>query len=275
KNSKARQGRANQRQIETLVGYLENHPHVASGKFNMMNAKENLDGSWEDLCSYLNSLATDGKQKDVKSWKTTWRDYKSKVSDKIQKLRSGRAKTGNNPINITLSDLDKRILGIIGHDYVEGLANVPDSFPEEQINAIEELAAGNRDIEDIGPAPIIIPELNYNDVEENNINNIQLESETCINNESLTTQENVIIEFVEPSTSKDTETVITVQFSDARISFQNIADKHADAMIVTNAMKSQADTVVKISDVIDKMIKNEERQTQLLQMIFQALNNEK
>jgi len=46
-------------------------------------------------------------------------------------LRKGRTKTGNNPVSITLSDLDKRILGIIGHDYVQGLSNVPDSFPEE------------------------------------------------------------------------------------------------------------------------------------------------
>lgn len=27
--------------------------------------------------------------------------------------------------------MDKRILGIIGHEYVQGLANVPDSYPEE------------------------------------------------------------------------------------------------------------------------------------------------
>lgn len=61
----------------------------------------------------------------------TWRDYKSKVSEKVQKLRKGRAATGNNPVNITISDLKKRILGIIGHEYVQGLPDVPDSFPEE------------------------------------------------------------------------------------------------------------------------------------------------
>lgn len=61
----------------------------------------------------------------------TWRDHKSKESEKIQKIRKGRAATGNNPVQITLTDLDKRILGIIGHDYVQGLSNVPDSFPEE------------------------------------------------------------------------------------------------------------------------------------------------
>lgn len=46
-------------------------------------------------------------------------------------MRKGRAATGNNPVEIILTDLDKRILGIIGHDYVQGLPNIPDSFPEE------------------------------------------------------------------------------------------------------------------------------------------------
>jgi len=40
-------------------------------------------------------------------------------------LRQKRSRTGNNPIDITLNELDERIL------YVQGLANVPDSFPEE------------------------------------------------------------------------------------------------------------------------------------------------
>jgi len=53
--------------------------------------------------------------------------YKSKVS---QKLRKGKAGTGNNPVQIILTDLNKRILGIVGHDYIQGLSNVLDSFPE-------------------------------------------------------------------------------------------------------------------------------------------------
>jgi len=35
-----------------------------------MNANENVQEKWNQLSEYLNSLATDGKKKDVKSWKT-------------------------------------------------------------------------------------------------------------------------------------------------------------------------------------------------------------
>lgn len=70
KNAKHRQGRANRRQMEALVDYFEQKPFMASGKFNTMNANESLQNNWENLSTYLNSLSTDGKKKDVKSWKT-------------------------------------------------------------------------------------------------------------------------------------------------------------------------------------------------------------
>ncbi|GAB1864069.1 hypothetical protein CAJAP_05148 [Camponotus japonicus] len=69
KTSKSRQGRANRRQVEALISHLEQHPYMASGKFSTMNANENMQDSWEALADYLNSLSTDGKKKDVRSWK--------------------------------------------------------------------------------------------------------------------------------------------------------------------------------------------------------------
>lgn len=35
-----------------------------------MNSNIQLQGSWEDLATFLNSLGQNGKEKDVKSWKT-------------------------------------------------------------------------------------------------------------------------------------------------------------------------------------------------------------
>jgi len=46
------------------------NPHVASGKFNCMNGREKLNGSWEELVKQLNNLRNPGiKEKDIKSWK--------------------------------------------------------------------------------------------------------------------------------------------------------------------------------------------------------------
>ena len=67
---KSRQGRANARQINAMIDYMEKYPHVATNKFIGLHGKENIDGSWEEMANHLNSLATDSKVKDVKSWKT-------------------------------------------------------------------------------------------------------------------------------------------------------------------------------------------------------------
>jgi len=41
--------------------------------------------------------------------------------------------------------------------------------------------------------------------------------------------------------------------------------------ILADAIKIQAEATIKISDAIDRMSRNNERQTQLLKMIFQLL----
>ncbi|XP_072943286.1 uncharacterized protein [Epargyreus clarus] len=61
---------------------------------------------------------------------TVWRDYKSRTCSKAAKLRRQRERTGNIPMEIpALTDMERRILSIIGTDYVFG-TDCPDSMPE-------------------------------------------------------------------------------------------------------------------------------------------------
>lgn len=69
RKSKIRQGRTNRRQIKALITHLEQHPYMATGKFNTLNGKENFEEGWNSL-AHLNSLSTDGKIKDTRSWRT-------------------------------------------------------------------------------------------------------------------------------------------------------------------------------------------------------------
>lgn len=55
------------------------------------------------------------------------------MSDKVSKLRAARAQTGNRPVENDLTEMDKKILGVIGYDFAEGVTNSFDSFPEEQV----------------------------------------------------------------------------------------------------------------------------------------------
>lgn len=59
----------------------------------------------------------------------SWRDQKTKTSKKVGALRAARVKTGNKKIDLPpLTDLDKKVLGLMGYDYIEGT-----SCPEEQV----------------------------------------------------------------------------------------------------------------------------------------------
>ncbi|XP_015377081.1 PREDICTED: uncharacterized protein LOC107171355 [Diuraphis noxia] len=78
-----RQGRRNNDQIEYLVDYMLQHPNLASGKFFKMNSRDALQGSWEELVKELNEMRSNGQsEKNVKSWKESWRDQKTKTSKK-------------------------------------------------------------------------------------------------------------------------------------------------------------------------------------------------
>ncbi|CAI6347734.1 unnamed protein product [Macrosiphum euphorbiae] len=140
-----------------MVDYMVQNPHVATGKFHTLNGKNSLAGSWEDLVTNLNNLRNPGvKEKNVKSWKESWRDLKTKVSKKASALRNDKKRTGNKQIELAeLSEIDNKVLGLVGYDYVEGTV-CPDSFPEELPDDVEQLAGGNYDILNIVPTPLTI-----------------------------------------------------------------------------------------------------------------------
>ncbi|XP_071653195.1 uncharacterized protein [Temnothorax longispinosus] len=294
-----------------MVAYFERNPHVASGKFTTLHGNENLRGSWEELAQDLNMLSNKGKGKDVKSWKTTWRDLKSKVSEKIQKLRKERRMTGNNPINIKLSELDKRVLGIIGKDYVEGLCNVPDSFPEECTNAIEELRTGNESALSATPGPIIIAELNNigtndgaillddpysiqstsQDVLQDTANMENMENMGDMGDmENMENIENIDTLNVTNTTNIPTQPTHGIQRSgasnpskrrkarlsdnlnEARESFVAIAERHAEAMkMLAESMKLQAEATLQLSNNMQKLAENERRQITILENLVKRV----
>lgn len=67
--AKKRQAKATSAQVDYMIDYFIQHPHVATGKFKTLHGNAELRGSWEQLVEQLNKMAKDGKSKDVKSWK--------------------------------------------------------------------------------------------------------------------------------------------------------------------------------------------------------------
>lgn len=59
---------------------------------------------------------------------------KTKVSKKASGLRNAKRITGNKGNELDeLSEIDKKVLGLVGYDYIEG-TNCPDSWPDELVS---------------------------------------------------------------------------------------------------------------------------------------------
>lgn len=56
------------------------------------------------------------------------------MSKKASALRNAKRLTGNNKVELDeLSEIDNKVLGIVGFDYIEG-TECPDSWPEELVS---------------------------------------------------------------------------------------------------------------------------------------------
>ena len=73
--------------------------------------------SFDTNCDNIYYLAAD-----------TWRDTKTKVPNKVTSLKKNRVATDNKSNDIVLTERDKKVIDLIGCDYIEGLATVPNSF---------------------------------------------------------------------------------------------------------------------------------------------------
>ncbi|XP_016656081.1 uncharacterized protein LOC100572142 [Acyrthosiphon pisum] len=288
---KSRQGRRNDKQLTFMVDYMVQHPHVATGKFRTINGKNDLEGSWDELMQHLNNLRNPGvKEKNTKSWKESWRDLKTKVSKKASVLRNSRRQTGNKHIQFNeLTEMDNKVLGIVGFDYVEG-TTCPDSWPEELDNDVEQLANGDISILNIVPTPLTIrpnhDEHNMNDANDLNsytveiLDNIlevsQQMSPTCESvpqiavpdfctsftpDNSLATQPLFSnITTATNSKKKKCDVKLNTQFSNAREIFTNLAKtSNQQIELLTNSLSMIAESNIQMAAAITKMAENDEK----------------
>ncbi|XP_032690591.1 uncharacterized protein LOC116853576 [Odontomachus brunneus] len=126
-----------------MVNFFYLNKGLAEGKFNTLHGKEESQQKWKKLANELNSFQ--GATKTVEQWQVVWRDLKSRTSIKVKDLRKAKRLTGNKAITLTdLTELEQRVIGVIGAEYVEG-SKCADSIPDEE-NLLEELEHGNNSV---------------------------------------------------------------------------------------------------------------------------------
>ncbi|XP_071581733.1 uncharacterized protein [Temnothorax nylanderi] len=127
-----------------MVDYFYLHKGLAEGKFQALHGKEEAQKKWTELANELNSFQ--GATKTVEQYQVVWRDLKSRTSIKAKDLRKAKGLTGNKAIaQPELTELELRVIGIVGAEYVEGSKYCADSIPDEE-NLLEELEHGNNSV---------------------------------------------------------------------------------------------------------------------------------
>ncbi|XP_037813195.1 uncharacterized protein LOC119604571 [Lucilia sericata] len=130
-NIASKRSRATAEQLSQMVDFMLENPGLAGGKFQKLHGKVECDRKWSELSGILNSLGE--AVKTVEQWHTVWRDLKSRTTIKIREKKKQQAMTGNRPINQEpITELEKRVITIIGNDYIEGHESVAENLPMEE-----------------------------------------------------------------------------------------------------------------------------------------------
>ncbi|XP_022161251.1 uncharacterized protein LOC111027259 [Myzus persicae] len=170
-----------------------------------------------------------------------------------------------------LSDLDKKVLSIIGNEYVEG-TSCPDSWPEEQENNVQRTASGDSSIYLKEPVPLALVVDEENNNQENDIEtllDIEYETISCGFAEvdenatlAITSEIDKTLDQsnIRGSTSSKRPKIVKQnlrsQLQTARNTFNVIADKQTDSIKVI------ADSLLVIGKALDRMADNDIQRTE-------------
>ncbi|KAM0737123.1 hypothetical protein ACS0PU_000216 [Formica fusca] len=139
---KARSSRTTLLQYSKMLDFFYLNKGLAEGRFNTLHGKEVTQKKWAELAAELNNVQ--GATKSAEQWQVVWRDLKSRTSIKARDLRRAKAMTGNKSIkqSAELSEMELRVIGIVGAEYIEGNKDCAENIPEEE-SLQNELIRGN------------------------------------------------------------------------------------------------------------------------------------
>nr|CAD7463835.1 unnamed protein product [Timema tahoe] len=92
-------------QIAELVDYMSTHSDLASGRFSCAAGNSAMDRQWKALGKILEEHGPK---------KTVWRDLKCKVRARLADVNRASRATGNTTYAPPLTEIEKKVLAIIG-----------------------------------------------------------------------------------------------------------------------------------------------------------------
>lgn len=112
--------KTSQQQFQIMVTFMEQHGDL-SRRVCSSSEKISILQLWEELTYILNSDGN-GDSKTTDKWKKVWSDFKNNTKKKAAKLnKAGKGVRGTPVVNAKLSDLEHRVLELIGSNTTTGL----------------------------------------------------------------------------------------------------------------------------------------------------------
>lgn len=121
KEKRARASKYSVEELDILLKYLENSPELILGE---MGSKGEVSSEWENIATFVNSCGM-GIERTGEQIRAKWTDLKYRVKKKASTIHHSLIKTGGGPPSkLKLTDLEERVLNLIGSKCVRGITNL-------------------------------------------------------------------------------------------------------------------------------------------------------
>ncbi|GBP88479.1 hypothetical protein EVAR_64912_1 [Eumeta japonica] len=123
-------------QLDDLINFLVMHPNLAKGLRLGPRSKDNVDLLWTELAQRLNSRRS-GATKTGVQWKKYWIGYKHRLKIKASNcIKHIKCTGGGPPLYDSLSEVEKKALGILGEAAISGDTEYKHSTGQSSVSPI-------------------------------------------------------------------------------------------------------------------------------------------
>ncbi|CAH0680040.1 unnamed protein product [Chilo suppressalis] len=144
--------RTSNNQFEIMVVFMERNGDLM-GPADGPHSRVAVANKWMELENVLNLNMT-GSSKTVEKWKKVWSDFKNNTKRKAAKIRRAASGTDGGPAcKLVLTDLEQRVLKLMGTQAATGLPNIAEVGLEPFLAADQQ-----HDARPLAPPPLPQPQ---------------------------------------------------------------------------------------------------------------------
>ncbi|KAL0879512.1 hypothetical protein ABMA27_003254 [Loxostege sticticalis] len=133
-------------QFTIMVEFMERYGDLSKPSGGPHGRQHNI-AKWKELTNKLNSEGS-GDSRNEEKWRKVWSDFKNGTKKKAAKLRNSMRGTGGGPaLKICLTDLEQRVMAIIGEQAATGMQVPEVGFAEDDL--VEQIPPIQQEPEDV------------------------------------------------------------------------------------------------------------------------------